>query len=115
MSKFMFVFRGGAFVTPGLAPGEIQAHLKKWTDWVTAMAKEGQHVPGGHPLKSQGVTVRGRDKAVTDGPYAESKDLVTGSLLIEAASLEDAGTIARGCPIFEFDGSVEVRPVLERE
>ena len=48
---------------------------------------------------------------VTDGPYAESKDLVTGSLIVEAASLEDAIDVARTCPTYEFGGSVEVRPV----
>jgi hypothetical protein len=48
-------------------------------------------------------------------PYAESKDLVTGSLVIDAASLEEATELAHHCPIFEFDGSVEVRLVLEQE
>jgi hypothetical protein len=50
---------------------------------------------------------------VTDGPYAESKDLVTGSMIIEAASLEDAIEVARTCPTYEFEGSVEVRPVQD--
>lgn len=49
---------------------------------------------------------------VTDGPYAESKDLVSGTLIVEAASLDEAAEFALGCPIFEYDGSVEVRPVL---
>lgn len=50
---------------------------------------------------------------MTDGPYAESKDLVSGTLIVEAASLEEAAQLARDCPIFELDGSVEVRPVLQ--
>jgi hypothetical protein len=50
---------------------------------------------------------------VTDGPYAESKDLVTGSMIIEADSLQDALDVARTCPTYEFDGSVEVRPVQD--
>ncbi len=50
---------------------------------------------------------------VTDGPYAESKDLVTGSLVIGAVSLEDAVGVARTCPTYEFGGSVEVRPVQD--
>jgi hypothetical protein len=49
---------------------------------------------------------------VTDGPYAESKDLVTGSLVIEAASLQEATELAMECPVFEFGGSVEVRQVI---
>jgi hypothetical protein len=50
---------------------------------------------------------------VTDGPYAESKDLVTGSMIFEAASLADAIGVARTCPTYEFGGSVEVRPVQD--
>jgi hypothetical protein len=114
MAKFMYVFRGGAFVTPGLSPTEMQAHLQKWYAWADALAKAGR-TKGGQPLDNRGRTIRGRDRLVTDGPYAESKDLVTGSLVIDAASLEEATELAHHCPIFEFDGSVEVRPVLEQE
>jgi len=37
---------------------------------------------------------------------------VSGILVVEAASLDEAATLARGCPILDLDGSVEVRPVL---
>ena len=114
MAKFMFVFRGGAFVQSGLSAAELGAHLQKWTTWVGELAKGGVH-EGGHAVQGAGKTVRGTRKAVTDGPYAEAKDLVTGNLVIVAASLDEATRIATGCPIFEFDGSVEVRPILERE
>jgi hypothetical protein len=68
----------------------------------------------GNPLEhpASGTTIRGRDRVVTDGPYAESKDLVSGTFVLDAASLQEAAELARDCPIFEFDGSVEVRPVL---
>ena len=114
MATFMFVFRGGAFVQPGLSPAEMGAHLQKWTDWIGGLAKSGVH-EGGHAVQGAGKTVRGTRRTVTDGPYAEAKDLVTGNLVIAAASLEEATRIATDCPIFEFDGSVEVRPILERE
>ncbi len=113
MSKFMYVFRGGAIATTGLSPTEVQAHLKKWYDWMGALAKAGQTHPGGGRLMGEGMMVRGHDRTTTDGPYAESKDLITGNLIIEAASLAAATEIAQGCPIFEFDGSVEVRPIHE--
>jgi hypothetical protein len=110
MPKFMYIFRGGAFVTPGLSPAEMQAHLEKWYVWADALAKQGRH-SGGSPLHNGGKTIRGRDRALTDGPYAESKDLVTGSLVLEAASLEEATELAMSCPVFEMGGSLEVRPV----
>jgi len=112
MAKFMYIFRGGAFVTPGLSPSEMQAHLAKWYAWAGALAKEGRH-SGGNPLHNGGKTIRGQERMVTDGPYAESKDLVTGSLILEATSLEEATELALACPVFEMGGSLEVRPVAD--
>jgi hypothetical protein len=112
--KFMFIFRGGAQEYPDLSPTEMQEHLKKWYAWAGELARAGRH-SGGQPLDNGGKTMRGRDRIVTDGPYAESKDLVTGSLVLQAASLDEAVELARECPVFDFGGSVEVRPVIEHE
>ena len=111
MPKYMFIFRGGAPEIPDLSPTEMEAHLRKWYAWAGELAKAGRHT-GGQPLEGMGKTIRGRNRTVTDGPYAESKDLVTGSLVIEARSLEEATELAMDCPVFEFGGSVEVRPVV---
>jgi hypothetical protein len=90
----------------------MQDHLKEWGAWIGELAKQG-HQPAGHPVQLEGRTVRGKSKVVTDGPYAELKDLVTGNLAIEAASLDAAAELALGCPILQYEGSVEVRPVLQ--
>jgi hypothetical protein len=110
MAKFIFVFRGGAFVAKGLSATAMQDHLKLWGAWMGELAKQG-HQPAGEAVQESGRTIRGKQKIVTDGPYAELKDLVTGNLAVEAASLDEAAKLALGCPIYIYDGSVEVRPV----
>ncbi len=110
--KFMLIFRGGAVSRSDLSPRELQAHVAKWYTWSDELTRQGRHTAG-TPLDNPGVTVRGHERMVTDGPYAESKDLVTGSMIIDAVSLEDALEVARTCPTYEFDGSVEVRPVQD--
>ena len=55
--------------------------------------------------------VKGNQKIVTDGPYAEAKDVVGGFSVIEAKDLAQAAEISKGCPILEVGGSVEVRPL----
>ena len=114
MAKFMYLFRGGGYAgAVQLTPTEVQQHLAKWNEWSEGLRAAGRLAsaqPLSHP--PTGKTVRGREKLVTDGPYAESKDLVSGILVVEAASLDEAATLARGCPILDLDGSVEVRPVL---
>jgi hypothetical protein len=111
MPKFIFVFRR-LTESSGMSPAEMQAHVRKWYAWSDAL-KAGGHEPHGQPLAESGRTIRGKDRVVTDGPYAETKDLVTGSMVIVAASLDEAVALAHGCPGFEIGGSVEVRPAVE--
>jgi hypothetical protein len=113
MNRYVFVFRGGAVVRKELAPAELGAHLQKWMVWLKELEKNGQSEPNGTRLQGLGKTIRGTSKSVTDGPFAEAKDLVTGVLVIHAPTLEAAAEIGKGCPIYEYDGSVEVRPIFE--
>lgn len=106
----MLIFRGGAVSRDDVSPSVLQAHVEKWYAWSDALTRQGRRNLG-TPLDAGGSTVRGSERVVTDGPYAESKDLVTGAMIIDAASLDDAVEVARGCPTYEFGGSVEVRPV----
>lgn len=111
-ARYMLIFRGGAVSRADVSPSVLQAHLEKWYAWADELTREGRRNVG-TPLDNSGKAVRGAERVVTDGPYAESKDLVTGAMIISASSLEDAVEVARGSPTFEFDGSVEVRPVQD--
>jgi hypothetical protein len=54
---------------------------------------------------------RGGEVVTTDGPFAETKEALTGFYLVEAPDLDAALAIAADCP-GAWDGAVEVRPVL---
>ncbi len=109
MAAFMFVFRGGAARQD--SPEQLQQHMQKWFSWFEGLRRSGVYRDQGAPLEPTGKVIRGARKAVSDGPYAESKDLVGGYAIIEAKDLDAAVEVARGCPTFERDGVVEVRPV----
>lgn len=57
------------------------------------------------------VGARGGDVVATDGPYAETKEALTGFYLIEAADLDEAIAIAAELPA-AWGGAVEVRPII---
>ena len=58
--------------------------------------------------------VAGRKKTVTDGPFTESKELVSGYLVVKAADMKAAAEMAKGCPALELEHcSVEVREIRE--
>ena len=79
--------------------------------WFKELGEKGHIKYPGHPLEGTGKVVRGKQKTVHDGPYAEAKDIVNGFTLIEAKDLSQAVELSKGCPILEFGGSVEVRPI----
>ncbi len=55
---------------------------------------------------------RGGDVVTTDGPYAETKEALTGFYLLECADLDEAIATAAKIPA-AWDGAVEVRPVID--
>jgi hypothetical protein len=110
MANFLYVFRGGMAVDA--SPQQMQERLQKWGAWIQQLSKTG-NFKAAEPLEAEGKVIKGRKKVVTDGPYAEAKDLVGGYLLLSAKNLDEAVELSRGCPIFDSDGSVEVRPIRE--
>jgi hypothetical protein len=91
----------------------MQQVLQKWMAWFKDLADKGHIQDRGQPLERSGKLVTGKQKAVTDGPFAESKDVVGGYTLIQARDLEQAVELSKGCPILEREGMVEVRPVMQ--
>jgi hypothetical protein len=110
MSEYVFLYRGGE---AGRSPERIQQTQQKWTAWLKELGEKGHIKDQGQPFERTSKLVKGKQKAVTDGPFAEAKDVVGGYTLIEARDLEQAVELAKGCPIFEVEGAVEVRPVMQ--
>ena len=81
--------------------------------WLKQLIDQGCVNDVGQPLERTGKLVRGKQKTVTDRPFAESKDIIGGYTLIEARDLSQAVELSKGCPIFEIDGAVEIRPVMK--
>ena len=68
-----------------------------------------------HPVTTAtSVRVRDGRRAVTDGPFAETREHLGGYYLIEAKDLDEAIGIAERVPPAKF-GTVEIRPVMEIE
>lgn len=109
MSEFVFLYRGGEAER---TPERAQQMMQKWMAWLQGLAEKGHVKDQGKPLEPTGKLVKGKQKIVTDGPFAETKDVVGGYTLIEARDLSQAVELSKGCPIFEVDGAVEVRPAV---
>ena len=109
MNEFVFLYRGGE--RPSSTEQGRQV-TQKWMAWLKDLAEKGHLVDRGQPLERTGKIVRA-GKSVTDGPFAEAKDVVGGYTLVKANDVAQAAALADGCPILDRGGYVEVRPVLK--
>ena len=112
MEKYMFLFKGGNAST--LSPEAQQGQMQKWLTWVEKLQKENRYVSG-EPLLPGGKVISGVKKTVTDGPFAESKELIGGFFIVNAKDLNEATAMAKDAPDFDLGGSVEVRQVLKMD
>jgi len=113
--RFMIIVKASPESEAGKMPG---------TELLTAMGKYNEELvnagvllagEGLHP-SSRGARVRfsGSQRTVTDGPFAETKELIAGFWLIQVKSLEEAIEWVKRCPNpMESDSDIEIRQVFE--
>jgi len=106
----MFLFRGGD--VSHLSPQQQEAQMGKWLAWVDKLTKKNHYVAG-EPLLQGGKTVSGPKGTVTDGPFAESKEVIAGFFIVSAKDLDEAVKLTSDYPDFDLGGSVEVREVMK--
>lgn len=96
-----------------LSKVEWQALRQQTLDYVETLRKQRKLIIT-HALRSAAtastVRIRNGQIAVTDGPFAETKEQLGGFFLIEASDLQEATTVAANWPSASI-GSIEVRPI----
>ena len=99
----------------GLSPEEQAAESPRWYEYTEGLRSAGVHVAGDalHGIETA-TTVRVRDgeTQITDGPFAETKELLGGYYVIDVPDLDTALEYAAGIPSVGR-GSIEVRPVVD--
>jgi hypothetical protein len=113
MSEFAFLYHDSGAAATAASPEQRQQTLEKWVAWFKDLGAEGHVKEMGHPLVRSGKLVSGKQKTVNDGPFAETKDVIGGFSVIEATDIAQAAELAKGCPILEVGGAVEVRPIQQ--
>ncbi len=106
---FLLIFRGTDWYK-GLSPEQMQQVADNWMAWFNRLRDEGK-CAGGNPLEREGKIVSGKNKVVSDGPFAESKETIGGYFLLTVGSMDEAVAIAQQCPGLPYGIRVEVRPI----
>jgi hypothetical protein len=111
MEKFMFIVREDLKRMQGFTDKDRQVGMTTMMKWVESLAEGGNYLEG-EPLVPAGRYVR-KDEILSDGPFIESKEGVSGYLVVKADSLEQAASIAQTCPlVMQGIAAIEVRPYL---
>lgn len=91
---------------------ERKVLLQKWGLWIGYLSEKGNFIAG-DPVGKEGVIVKGKLMSVSNYPYKIAGETVGGYLLLLAVDIDEATEISKACPIFETDGSVEIRQIAE--
>src|SRR5262249_40579096 len=102
MTEYVFLYRPPEGPAP--TPAQMAEGMPRWMTWMKSLDEQGHLKAAGHPLERAGKIVRGKERTITDGPFAEAKDLINGYTLIQARDLAQAAELAKGCPMLEGGG-----------
>ena len=89
--------------------------MKEYGELVQSLVKSGHYLAGAKlQSSSSATTVRAKNgrSAITDGPFAETKEQLGGYHLVECRDLDEALAIAKRIPTLTVGGTVEVRPLV---
>ena len=91
---------------PEIEPDEEEGEIDAWLERVRDARVMGNALSS--PRTASTVRVRRRERLVTDGPFAETKEVIVGFDVIDCDTLEEAIDVAAQHPVARF-GAVEVR------
>lgn len=115
MQEFMLFVRTNGDHLSTLSPEDQQAHVQKIGSYIGGLMEAGK-LKGAQPLEMGGAIIRSNQGSFKDGPFNESKEVITGYFHIVAENLEEAIEIAKANPIFEEeDATMEIRPIKSME
>ena len=105
------------YTEPGYAEALTEAERDEVTAGYLALTDDPHFVTGAQLQPAETATsvrVAGGRTLMTDGPFADTKEVLGGFCIIEAANLDEAIEVASRIPAARFGGAVEVRPLVPR-
>jgi hypothetical protein len=116
MRQFMVIFNEKPGTYANLSPQALEEFVQEAGSWMDRMAKEGRYV-GGRKLTNEGGRLARREGSsyvITDGPYVETKEIVGGYVIVNAADYDEAVELAMSSPPRKYSTSISVRE-LDKE
>lgn len=113
MKEFALIFRLKDVADFKPSPEQMQERM----NWLAGIAAQNRLADEGNtllPMPGSAKTLRA-DNVVTDGPYTEIKEFISGYIVVKAENIDEAVEMSKGNPIFKIGGNIEVRELLKRD
>ncbi|HTJ12392.1 MAG TPA: YciI family protein [Dinghuibacter sp.] len=105
MNQFLIIVRGSDHSTT--SPETMQKRLNLFGEWVQKVL-DGRYVSGAPLEESDARLLKNKKEVLTDGPFMDSKEMISGYIVINAADVNEAVALAQQCPLIE-EFQLEVR------
>jgi hypothetical protein len=112
MPQYMLLLHDAGTFPPDMSPQDMQAVIRRYVDWRKRVEAGGRKVTGHKLRDGEGRVVRGAGNTtkVTDGPYAEAREVIGGLFVVDASNYDEVVALSRDCPHLEF-GTIEIREI----
>ena len=111
MPSYVLLLHDSGTMPPDMSPADMQAVIQRYVAWRERVERGGRKVEGHKLVDGTGRVMKGAaGPTVTDGPYAEAREVIGGLFILEAASYDEAVKLCHDCPHLEF-GSIEIREI----
>ena len=112
MPMFVLFLRDDGRFDPGMSAAEMQAIVQRYIAWRAKVQENNRSITGHklHDAQGRVLNRNGSGMKITDGPYAEAREVMGGLFVIEAASYDEVVELSKDCPHLDF-GSIEIREV----
>lgn len=113
MKEFMVFIKNEGNPVANLSPEQQQEHVQKVGAYIRNLMEAGK-MKAAQPLEMEGRIVSQKEGRFIDGPFNETKEVISGYYHILASNMEQAIEIGKGDPRFE-DGEwrLEIRPIMK--
>ena len=112
MPNYMLLLHDTGTLPPDMSPDEIQKVIQRYIAWRQRIQDSGRKISGHKLADGEGRVLRGAVGAprVTDGPYAEAREVIGGIFVVEAQNYDEVVALSQDCPHLEF-GAIEIRQI----
>src|SRR5689334_11673753 len=112
MKRFLLLIREDLRRVESITEAQLHEEIKIMTKWVEELTKTGNFVQG-DPLEN-GIRLATSAKILSDGPFVEAREAVTGFTIVKADNIDQAAELAMACPLVQNGQiKIEVRPILD--